>query len=336
MLSYEEFKEELLKQTKEKLPTRYQDAEVELVKVPKNNDRILEGIAVRPRDKNSGAIFYCYDVYADYIKNDSFEKTFSVYMAKLLYYMEHLPETDAENYLDWEKVKDRIVPALISMRKNCENIGQLVYEPVEGTDLVVIYRIMQEMETSRGSIKITNGLMEKWGVDINQIHDRAFHNMNTILTPQIVELSPETEKGETPSAYTKLPEHMDKENMYIFTNEERFYGAASIMAAGVLPEIAERLQCSFYLLPLTVDDMAIIPKTEDESVEALQRIVLEYNICAQTEETMLSDQVYFYDDSKRELSMATNPEHTQEVVLKMLAESVQEAEQTDEENGEER
>ncbi len=35
MLSYEEFKEELLKQTKEKLPARYQDAEVEFVNVQK-------------------------------------------------------------------------------------------------------------------------------------------------------------------------------------------------------------------------------------------------------------------------------------------------------------
>ncbi len=336
MLSYEEFKEELLKQTKEKLPARYQDAEVEFVNVPKNNDRVLEGIAVRPQDKNSGAVFYCHDVYADYIKNDSFEKTFSVYMAKLVHYMEHLPEIDAENYLDWENVKDKIVPALISMRKNCENIEQLVHKPVEGTDLAVVYRIMQETEVSRGSIKISKELMEKWGVDQNRIHGRAFHNMNTILTPQIVELGPETERGGAPEAYAKLPEHMDKENMYVFTNEERFYGAASIMAVGVLPEIAERLQCSFYLLPLTVDDMMIVPQTEDESVEALQRIVLGYNICAPTEETMLSDQVYFYDSGKRELSMATDPEHTQEVVLKMLAESVREAGQTDEENGEER
>lgn len=336
MLSYEEFKEELLKQTKEKLPAGYQDAEVEFVNVPKNNDRVLEGIAVRLQDKNSGPVFYCQDIYADYIKNDSFEKTFSIYMEKLVHYMEHLPEIDVENYLDWENVKDKIVPALISMRKNCENIGQLVHNPVEGTDLAVVYRIMQETEVSRGSIKITNELMEKWGVDINRIQGRAFHNMNTILTPQIVELGSETERGGAPEVYVKLPEHMDKENMYIFTNEERFYGAASIMAAGVLPEIAERLQCSFYLLPLTVDDMAIVPQTEDESVEELQRIVLKYNICAPTEEDMLSDQVYFYDDSKRELSMATDPEHTQEVVLKMLAESVQEAGQTDKENEEER
>lgn len=45
---------------------------------------------------------------------------------------------------------------------------------------------------------------------------------------------------------------------------------------------------------------------------------------------MLSDQVYFYDSTKRELSMATNPAYTQEVVLKVLEQSVSPTGQTDE------
>ena len=59
-------------------------------------------------------------------------------------------------------------------------------------------------------------LMEKWGVDLNRIHVRAFYNMNTILTPQIVELGPETEEGGKPEVYKKLPEHMDRDCMYVF------------------------------------------------------------------------------------------------------------------------
>lgn len=298
--------------------------------MPKNNDRMMEGISVRPQDKGSGAVFYCVDVYSDYLHNESLEKTISLYLVRLAHYLDHMPEVDAEDYQNWENIKDRIVPQLVSMRKNCENMEHLVHRPVEGTDLAVIYCIMQDMGHLRGSIKVSNELMEKWGVDLNRIHGRAFHNMNTILTPQIVELGPETEEGGRPEVYTKLPEHMDRDSMYVFTNQEKFFGASTIMASGILSGIAERLQCSFYLLPLTVDDMMIIPQTEDEDVEELHKFVLEYNICAETEETMLSDQVYFYDSTKRELSMATDPAHTQEVVLKMLAQSVSAAGQTDE------
>ncbi len=330
MLSYEEFKEELIKQTKENMPQRYRDAEVEIIRVPKNNDRMFEGISVRPQDKGSGTVFYCVDAYLDYLHNESLEKTISLYLMRLVHYLDHMPEIDAEDYQDWKNVKGRIVPQLVSMRKNCESIQHFVHRPVEGTDLAVIYRIMQDMGQLRGSIKISNELMEKWGVDLNRIHVRAFYNMNTILTPQIVELGPETEEGGKPEVYTKLPEHMDRDCMYVFTNQERFYGASTIMASGILSGIAERLQSSFYLLPLTVDDMMIIPQIEDEDVEELQKLVLKCNICAETEESMLSDQVYFYDSTKREISMATDPAYTQEVVLKMLEQSVSPTGQTDE------
>lgn len=329
MFSYEEFKEELMKQTKENLPQRYHDAEVEIVRVPKNNDRTMEGIVVRPQDKSSGAVFYCVDVYSDYLHNESLEKTISLYITRLARYLDHMPEIDVEDYQNWENIKGRIVPQLVSMRKNCVNMEHLVHRPVEGTDLAVIYHIMQDMGCLKGSIKISNEMLEKWGVDLNRIHGKAFHNMNTLLTPQIVELGPKTEDGGSPEVYTRLPEYMDRDSIYVFTNQERFYGASTIMASGILSKIAERLQCSFYLLPLTVDDMMIIPQTEDENVEELHKIVLGYNICAETEETMLSDQVYFYDGIKRELSMATDPAHTQEVVLKMLAQSVSAAGQMD-------
>lgn len=331
MLTYEEFKEEMFKQTKEKLPSRYQDARVEFIKAPKNNDRVKEGISVTPSGKNSGATYYCVDVYADYLHNESFNKTFALYMTQLVHYLDHLPELDLEQDLKWENAKHKIVPELVSMRKNCENIGQLVYRPVEGTDMAIIYRIMQDMGSYKGSIKVTNELLEEWGVDLNRIHGCAFCNMGKILTPQVFEISPETDRGGEPAIYDKLPEQMDKESMYVFTNKEKFYGAASIMAAGVLGGIAERLQCSFYLLPMNVDDMAVIPQSEDDSVEDMQKIVLGYNICAKSEENILSDQVYFYDNHKRELSMATDPEHTQEVILKMLAESIQAGEQRGEE-----
>ena len=59
MLSYEEFKEELIKQTKENMPQRYRDAEVEIIRVPKNNDRMFEGIS----DRRTKAVVLCFIVW---------------------------------------------------------------------------------------------------------------------------------------------------------------------------------------------------------------------------------------------------------------------------------
>ena len=82
---------------KENMPQRYRDAEVEIIRVPKNNDRMFEGISVRPQDKGSGAVFYCVDAYLDYLHNESLEKTISLYLMRLVHYLDHMPGIDAED-----------------------------------------------------------------------------------------------------------------------------------------------------------------------------------------------------------------------------------------------
>lgn len=158
-------------------------------------------------------------------------------------------------------------------------------------------------------------------MDENRIHGRAFHNMNRLLTPEIVELGPAVDRGEEPEIHSELPEKLHKGTAYVFTNREEFYGAATIMAAGMMRAIAERLDGNFYLLPMDVDHMAVLPQVEGMDVEGLQELVLSHNIMSGNQELMLSDQIYFYDKGKGALSMATDPKKTQEIILRMLAEA---------------
>lgn len=76
--------------------------------------------------------------------------------------------------MNWEEVKEIIVPELVCTRRAGENLEDLIYRNVEGTDLAIIYRVKQQVANIVGSIKVSKQMMETWGVDENRIHEFAF------------------------------------------------------------------------------------------------------------------------------------------------------------------
>lgn len=222
MLSYEEFKEKLVTEVTVYAPEKYKNAIVDIMGVPKAEGNV-DAIIMRMPDRNSGASLNCKDLYADYVKSNSFEKTMIRCLQSLIPYMERDDEIDIQKIMNWEEVKEIIVPELVCTRRAGENLEDLIYRNVEGTDLAIIYRVKQQVANIVGSIKVSKQMMETWGVDENRIHEFAFHNMNQLSTLQIVELNSDFAMPE--ETFSELPEKMNKYSSYVFTNKEAFYGA---------------------------------------------------------------------------------------------------------------
>ena len=309
------------------------DAIVDIMGVPKAEGNV-DAIIMRMPDRNSGASLNCKDLYADYVKSNSFEKTMIRCLQSLIPYLKRDDEIDIQKIMNWEEVKEIIVPELVCTRRAGENLEDLIYRNVEGTDLAIIYRVKQQVANIVGSIKVSKQMMETWGVDENRIHEFAFHNMNQLSTLQIVELNSDFAMPE--ETFSELPEKMNKYSSYVFTNKEAFYGAATIMEEGMLHSIAERLQEGFYLLPMDVDNIVVYPEGMMKNLESIHSMVLIHNIQCLEPENYLSDQVYYYSKEKGELSMSTNPENTQDVIIKILQQAMECSPGKKEDYGEER
>ena len=104
----------------------------------------------------------------------------------------------------------------------------------------------------------------------------------------------------------------------------------------MLHSIAERLQEGFYLLPMDVDNIVVYPEGMMKNLESIQSMVLIHNIQCLEPENYLSDQVYYYSKEKGELSMSTNPENTQDVIIKILQQAMECSPGKEEDYGEER
>ena len=125
MLSYEEFKEKLVTEVTVYAPEKYKNAIVDIMGVPKAEGNV-DAIIMRMPDRNSGASLNCKDLYADYVKSNSFEKTMIRCLQSLIPYLKRDDEIDIQKIMNWEEVKEIIVPELVCTRRAGENLEDLI------------------------------------------------------------------------------------------------------------------------------------------------------------------------------------------------------------------
>ena len=89
-------------------------------------------------------------------------------------------------------------------------------------------------------------------------------------------------------------EELQKEmNMLIVTSQEYLNGAIMMMFPEVLKPIAEMWGQDLYILPSSIHEVLVLPKSEFE-VHELKEMVLEVNLSQVTIEERLSDNVYSF------------------------------------------
>ena len=92
--------------------------------------------------------------------------------------------------------------------------------------------------------------------------------------------------------------------MFVITNDLKLNGAASIYYSDVLEKIAEKLRDDLYILPSSIHEVIAIPSKYGD-LESLSTMVKEVNSTQVAEEEQLSDNVYLYTASTKELHIAT-------------------------------
>ncbi len=90
----------------------------------------------------------------------------------------------------------------------------------------------------------------------------------------------------------------------IISNFSNAYGAAAIMDKEVMKKIADVFGEDLYIIPSSVHDCILMPKSES-TLEELQEMVYEVNRETVSREDRLSDDIYFFDSITKEITMAS-------------------------------
>nr|WP_323163564.1 DUF5688 family protein [Variimorphobacter saccharofermentans] len=277
----------------------------------KNNDCVLDGLMVRTEESNIAPTIYL-NPYFEQIQDgaeldDVLAQIASVYQS---HYIDH--DIDVSAVTDFDKIKEKIVCKLINEEANQQFLQDKPYSKLE--DLAVVYQILMD-KTGEGTatITITDNLMDGYGITLEELHDQALQNMDTLQPHSFkgmnetvaemiaVDIARDQNIGMDEAkemAMQMMPDIPD--TMFVLTNDTKVNGAAAILNDDIRQEIAEKVG-DFYMLPSSIHETLIIPKDAGMEFKELEQMVQEVNQTQVAPGERLSDHVYEYDAKEHEL-----------------------------------
>ena len=294
-MNYNEFIEEVREGLSAKLKPSY---EIVLKKVAKNNNIYRYGLSAFPTGKNKtgkvSRIVYLEDFYQEYHENQIYNLENIVEELYSILLNFDIPEFKEADYTDIDKIKDRIIFELVNYEMNEERLSDRPF--IKIMDLAVIFAfVATDLGRDFGVVHITNEMANNFGLTKNEIWDIAKRNTPKLLEADIIPMSSFV-PGEVADTET--------EEMYILCNKKKAGGAGVLLYDRILEELSSKLESDLYILPSSIHETIIIRADKDKDISDLQDMVKNINNTVVSTEDILSDKVYHYIRSNKELKIA--------------------------------
>ena len=204
--------------------------------------------------------------------------------------MDHL---NKDLLLDWNWVKNHIV---VCIQKNTNSDS--VY--MKFLDMIVYIRILFSYEDSYALCVVTHNLLKIWDISINELFRTAWINtkdtfriynmVDTILQMMGTDISDDLHDEIVGCDF----------DMYILTNQIKYFGAAAILNREFLNSVCDNLNTEeIMILPSSIHEIIII-KNENYSLDEMKDMVILVNSECLPDEDILSDHVYIYNRNEGE------------------------------------
>ena len=329
-MSFEEFKETIAEEIKAFLPEKYEDADIKIHTVQKNNEE-LTGITITAGDSNISPNIYLDSYYESYLDGESMEDI-----------MQNIADVRVEHEIekpfavdvitDYDKAKDKIMPKIVGMDGNEKYLEDKPFTRME--DLAVVYYVdMGKLGGGVMSAPVTENLMETWGMSAEELHQTALSNMEAqnissfksmqeVMMEMMMPDMAEQFGGDKDAACEAMSDVLppDDGTMFVLTNQEKLNGATALLDAKIMGEISERFGENFFILPSSLHEVLIVPEKEGMELSVLENMVQEVNATQVSPQDRLSDHVYKYDVQEQTVFRADREEeHMAEKAAKLEA-----------------
>ncbi len=200
--------------------------------------------------------------------------------------------------LNYENVKDYLFINVINANTHKQELENMPHTIVG--DLAIVYRIMIQTTDERFcSAKITNQMMDAYGIDIATLHEDALISSPKIMVPKYIPIETFLLGVPEDVAY----EQKDKQ-LIIVSNEHNTDGAASMFYPNLLHEIACKLDHDLYIIPSSTDEVLALSDSPNLNQEHVKNTLHYVNNTIVDDEQRLSDTIYHYSKQDRILEKA--------------------------------
>lgn len=270
------------------------DGSVEKQEICKNNEKLI-GFTFRERGNDTGVAptVYPESYYEAYSDGDlTLEEICDGMLRVVRENADVKLDVDVSDIVNWEAVKDRIVPCVIS-KNNKELLEKLAYSDTK-TDLAIIYSIvLGQDDGGMANVKVTKEIKEKYGVTMTELKKCAFANLKKQITFKSMAETLMELMGEEMAEMMGV--ELEDSGMYVLSIESKTNGASAMFAPSVLKNIAKKVKKdTFYILPSSIHEVLVVT-LPDAQVGDLKNMVMNVNATEVSPQERLSDSVYFFD-----------------------------------------
>ena len=209
---------------------------------------------------------------------------------------------------------------LVCRKWNRELLKTVPYQKF--LDLAVTFHLLLEKtEDDIYSTPITNKIMAVWGISADELFQTGMKNLNEKNSFKINSIDqfalqilkeepdvygvhmPKEGKPENGMEEGKRPYHTLLEKIYVMYKTPYCFGSTGMLATTKLKELAEK-EGDFYIIPMSVHELLLIPKSKMLSVDELKNMVVQANRKSLFPEERLSDSVYCFSRESGRMEIA--------------------------------
>lgn len=273
---------------------------IRLNDVRKNNGVILTGITIVENDNNVFPTIYLNNYYQDYVNGKTtianvVNDVISTYQKNKINQC-----VDMRYFLNYEKVRPRIIYKLINTGKNKELLDDIPH--VEFLDLSIVFQCMvTQEELGMASILIHNVHLKVWGVSVEDLYQAAHENTKLLLRHEIKPMSEVLHElvmegcTENFQYDGDMAEFEGSVPMYVLSNKSMVEGAACMLYPDLIHDLADRIGANLFIIPSSIHELMLLPADYVEEAPEIKGIIKDINDFEVSNEEILSYSLYFYD-----------------------------------------
>ncbi|MGF7085717.1 DUF5688 family protein, partial [Ohessyouella blattaphilus] len=256
-------------------------ATVHLNNVLKRNDVSRQGVIIRDAQSEIAPVIYLDPYFDDYQKGKDIESIVKELIQIYETNKDAQKKLNISNIHEFEKVKNNLGLGVVNATKSLEMLSDIPYRGME--DLAAYCTlIISDRNDNYGQIKVTNSLLEKWGVGFDEVYNIALqnnhahntfclYNMEDIMSEMLNHTTPENMLGR------KQIDEKKQAGMYVLSNEPRTGGATAILREDVMEQVSQALGGDYYILPSSTHELICLKKQDAPSATELGEMVRDVN-----------------------------------------------------------
>ena len=302
---------ELLRLRQEALK-KYDEFEVSLHKVLKNNGVVLDAVSIYQKGEQISPNIYLKPFYDGYLIG----KPMDFIMSEIVFqYRNEKQESDFDfvDMKNYEEIKGNIIIRRVNYEMNKKLLKDCPYKKY--LDMAVTFRyVVNDSLLGIATILISNKEFECFNVSVDELYQLALFNTMEKFPWSMIPLSKFIYDCFDEHMMEKLSEDVVNElksienenigvNIYILTNSTKAFGSACMMYDNVISNFAKVQDANVYILPSSVHEVMLVPEDENTDPVFLTELLQNANRSSVGLIDLLSDNIYYFDRHKNEMTI---------------------------------